>query len=119
MDEIDVRESTVEGLPAVAVSGELKISTAPALRDVLVKHVKKKSAPLLMLDLSGLAFMDTSGLATLIEAHITAERSAGKLVLFGLSPRIAEVFDVTQVTKLFSICDTQGEAVAFLGSLAE
>ena len=44
-------------------------NTAPDLRELLVKHVKAKQ-PRLMLDLSELSFMDTSGLATLIEAHL-------------------------------------------------
>lgn len=113
MAELTLREKTVQGHAAVAVSGELTINTAPELRTVLMKHVKK-SRPVLLLDLSGLEFMDTSGLATLIEAHLQAERRDGTLVLFGLGPRISEVFEVTRVTSLFKISETQEGALQAL-----
>jgi anti-sigma B factor antagonist len=113
MSPVSVKETTVAGCPAFALSGELNIGSAPGVRDVFMKHIRKRE-PALLLDLSGLEFMDTSGLATLIEAHLKTERYGGKLILFGLKPRIAEVFEVTRVTALFSIFETQQDAVGAL-----
>jgi len=113
MSSVGVKETTVEGWPAFALSGELNISTAPGVRDALMKHIRRR-APALLLDLSGLDFMDTSGLATLIEAHLKTERYGGKLLLYGLKARIAEVFEVTRVAALFSIFGTQEQAVRAL-----
>ncbi|MHC4591370.1 MAG: STAS domain-containing protein [Planctomycetota bacterium] len=116
MAEFDLTESTAEGHPSLALSGDLNIVAAPDLRDALLKHVKRKGEPRVLIDLSGLEFMDTSGLATLIEAHLTAERNGGKIVLFGLRPLVAELLEVTRVTELFSICETQQDAIAALAS---
>jgi len=113
MPQIALKELTVEGCPAVSVSGELSINTAPELRDALMKHLKKDER-VILLDLSGLEFMDTSGLATLIEARLRAERYGGKLALSGLQPRIMEVLEVTHVTALFNIFRTEDEAVEAL-----
>ena len=110
MSRLQINEDEVQGRAVISMAGELNILTAPDLRDVLVKHVKARQ-PLLALDLSGVSFMDTSGLATLIDAHLTTEKQAGKLVLYGLQPRIAEVFEVTRVKDLFSVFDTQQEAL--------
>ena len=113
MAQFQVDEANVEGFPVLTMSGELNINTAPDLRELLVKHVKAKQ-PRLMLDLSELSFMDTSGLATLIEAHLKTEKQGGALVLFGLQPRILEVFEVTRVIDLFSVWETQEQALEAL-----
>ncbi len=113
MPEIVLKELSVDGWPAVSATGELNISTAPELREALVKHLRRRE-PLVVLNLSGLQFMDTSGLATLIEAHLQAERYGGKLALVGLQPRIKEVLDVTHVTALFHIFATEDGAVKAL-----
>ena len=111
---MDAKEADLDGRPGIRLTGELNIQSAPDIRKLLLKYVKGGSAGLI-LDLGGLEFMDTSGLATLIEAHLTMERHGGKMVLFGLRPRIAEVFQVTQVWKLFHVCQTQEEAVEATG----
>jgi anti-anti-sigma factor len=113
MPQITLQELTVEGCPAVSVSGELNINTAPDLREILIKHLKKNE-DVILLDLSELEFMDTSGLATLIEAHLKAERYGGKVGMFGLQPRITEVLAVTSVTKLFHIFSSAEEAIKAL-----
>ncbi len=110
MSEMDLTERTVEGVSAVGLTGELNIHTAPDLRRLLMKYVKKGEQNL-MLDLTGLKFMDTSGLATLIEAQLKVEKYGGRLVLFGLDAQIREVFDVTRVSKLFRIYATEEEAL--------
>jgi len=113
MPEIALKEAAVEGCPTVSASGELNISTAPELREALMKYLKRRE-PLVLLNLSGLEFMDTSGLATIIEAHLQAERYGGKLALVGLQERIAEMLEVTHVTALFHIFATEDEAVKAL-----
>jgi anti-anti-sigma factor len=113
MPQMMLQELTVEGCPVVSVSGELTINTAPDLREILMKHLKRNER-VILLDLSELEFMDTSGLATVIEAHLKAERQGGKLALFGLQPRITEVLAVTHVTALFHIFSSEDEAVKAL-----
>ena len=117
MTQFQVDEANVDGFPVLALVGELNINTAPDLRHLLVKHVKAKQ-PRLILDLSGLSFMDTSGLATLIEAHLTSEKQAGMLALFGLQAHILEVFEITRVINLFSVFDTQEQALEALKAAA-
>lgn len=118
MSQIDVSERTINGCLLVTLSGELNITSAPELRVVLMKHVKG-AEPVLALDMSGLEFMDTSGLATLIEAHLKVEEHGGRLALFGLQSQIAEVFEITRVTALFTICNSQQEALDALNEPGE
>jgi anti-anti-sigma factor len=111
MPGIDLGERTIDGVPAVAPSGDLNIHTAPDLRTVLMRHIKR-GRPGLMVDLSGLGFMDTSGLATLIEAHLKAEKAEARLVIFAVPEQIGEIFDLTGVRRLLTILEGEQEARA-------
>ncbi len=117
MHEVQITEEEVEGHPAVALAGELNINTAPDVRKVLLKHVRRDSA--LLVDLSGLRFMDTSGLATLIETHLQMEKAGGKLAVFGLRPQIAELFEITHVHRLFHLFEDRQQALAFVAEQGE
>jgi anti-sigma B factor antagonist len=107
-------ERPVEGIPAIALSGRLDIDTAPDLRTALMRHVKRRT-PKILVDMSGLEFMDSGGLATLIEAELTLRQHDGQLVLFGLAPQITEVFSLTQAQGMFAITETEDEAVEAVG----
>ena len=95
----------------LAVRGTLNFLTAPLLHKALKKHVQKKGHALIV-DLSGVEFIDSSGLATLIEAQLKSQDRQGRLVLFGIKPQIAEVFSVMHVTDLFTITTTEQEALS-------
>ncbi len=109
---MELSELDVRGYPVVAVSGELTHVTAPDLRDLLHKHFK--AARTVLLDMSAITFMDTSGLATLIEARNRADTQGGQVILCGLTERITEILTVTRVTQLFSIHANTGDAVLAL-----
>jgi len=113
MADFHWQESTTSNVPTVAMSGRLDIDTAPELRRVLHKHIGDRPSGLL-LDLSGLDFMDTSGLATLIEARQLLQQDGGRLALFGLAAQIAEVFSMAQVEGMFTIVATESEALEAL-----
>ena len=109
---MELSELDVQGYPVVAVSGELTHATAPDLRDLLRKHFK--AARPVLLDMSAVTFMDTSGLATLIEARNRADTQGGQVILCGLTERITEILTVTRVTQLFSIHANADDAVRAL-----
>ena len=111
---MELSELDVQGYPVVAVSGELTHATAPDLRDLLRKHFKAAKT-VLLLDMSAITFMDTSGLATLIEARNRADTQGGQVILCGLTERITEILTVTRVTQLFSIHANTDDAVLALG----
>jgi len=113
MSQLSVRERNLAALPVLTLEGELNINTAADLRRSLIVHLKGKK-PRLLVDLGGLKMMDTSGLATLIEAHIKAEKRGGRLVLFGLNEPMAGIFRVMHVDRLFCIAASEQEAQSLL-----
>jgi anti-sigma B factor antagonist len=76
----------------VRVSGEIDISTAPNLRECLATLVDE---PVVAVDLSDVAFVESSGLGVLIAEHKRRSAVGQELVITGSSPLARRVFEIT------------------------
>lgn len=83
-----------DGCVVVAVDGELDMSTAPALRDVLTTALVDRDIPL-VLDLTDLRFCDSAGLAVFVQAHNELETRGCRLVIAGPSGMLTRVLELT------------------------
>ena len=104
---LSVRESG--GAQVVDVEGEVDLGTSPNLRRALFDLLGKK--PKLALNLRELRYIDSSGIATLIEVLKSAQVLQMELVLFGLSPAVQDAFRLTHVNRIFRIFDTEEQAL--------
>jgi anti-sigma B factor antagonist len=112
---MQITERTDGTIPVVAISGDVDLETSPQLRDFL----KPKSAaktPALLLDFAGVNYIDSSGLATLIEYFQAVQGFKGRLALAALSPRVKNVFEIVRLEQIFSIHPDVPTALAALKS---
>lgn len=93
----------------VDLEGEVDLGTSPKLRQTLFDLLGKTSR--LALNLRALRYIDSSGIATLIEVLHDAQRLGKEFVLFGLSPAVHDAFRLTHVNRVFRIFDTEEQAV--------
>ncbi len=91
------------------ISGEIDLHASPELRAQLQECSKAKT-PLLLLDFTSVDYIDSSGLATLIEYVRESGSFGGKLALFGLQKKVRTIFDLVRLNELFVITDTAEEA---------
>ena len=104
---------TSEALPKgvlLTVEGQVDMHTSPDLRAKLRECLEKKANPVLV-DLTKVGFIDSSGLATLIEALQAVGKYGGRLRLFGLSPAVKNLFKLSNLISIFDIRDTREDAV--------
>ena len=96
-------DTSVEGSTAVlAVRGELDIASSAALRDAVLKLMQDE-VPDLVVDASGLTFVDSSGLAVLLMASRRWEEAGKRLVLRDPSPTLVRIVDLTGVRRAFEM----------------
>lgn len=93
----------------VDVEGDVDLGTSPNLRRTLFDLLGKK--PKLAVNLRGVRYIDSSGIATLIEVLKSAQRLQMDLVLFGLSPAVQDAFRLTHVNRIFRVVDTEEQAL--------
>ena len=105
--KISVRD--VGNAKVVEVEGDVDMGTSPAFRRTLFDALPH--AATVALNLHAIRYIDSSGIATLIEALKASQRLNKEFVLFGLSPAVAEVFRLTHVSRIFKIFQTEQEAL--------
>jgi anti-sigma B factor antagonist len=93
----------------VEVEGEVDLSTSPDLRRTLLETLPNVGR--LALNLGAIRYIDSSGIATLIEVLKRSQLLNKEFVLFGLSPAVQEVFRLTHVVRIFQIFQTEQEAL--------
>ncbi|NBS13545.1 MAG: anti-sigma factor antagonist [Verrucomicrobia bacterium] len=106
---MEVVEKIDEGILILTVSGEIDLNQSPALRTTLRAKAAAKT-PCLLLDFSAVLYIDSSGLATLIEYYQSARAFSGKLALCSLAPRVRSSFDLVRLSEVFSIFPDQASA---------
>jgi anti-sigma B factor antagonist len=88
----------------VRVSGEVDMSNSPTVRDSLMGLVKDK-VPAIVVDLGAVSYMDSSGIATLVEGLQETTSYGGKFRIAGLTDKVKQVFELARLTDVFEIYD--------------
>jgi anti-sigma B factor antagonist len=94
----------------VTVAGEVDVASAPMLRNRLEEAIER-GTPLLVVDLSTVTFIDSTGLGVLIGASKRIDHSGSTMRLVVSEPRILKLFEITGLTDLFSIVPSVEQAV--------
>jgi anti-anti-sigma factor len=97
------------GYVVAALSGELGIASAPALRELLVSLLRAASH--LILDLSAVKHADASGLAVLVGSGRRARLLGGSLRLAAASPQVARILSATGMSRHLEIFPTVRAAI--------
>ena len=93
--------SSTDGV-LVSLHGYVDIDSSPALRDRLLRLFQAASRKTVNIDLSDVIHLDSSGIATLIEALKIARGHKIELRLQGLQGRLLHLFESTGILKLFN-----------------
>jgi len=105
--EHSVRE---EGGAAVAsLSGDVDLESSPRARELLLGLVG--SGRNVLVDLSGVAYIDSSGVASLIEAFQLARRSGTGFALVAPTPSALRVLELARLDRVFTIHATLADAL--------
>ena len=105
-----VKEKKVGDVIVLVIEGEINFNSSPDFRKAFLKVLESKALKVAV-NLSSVAYVDSSGLATLVEAHQKMKGSGGRLRLTNLTPKVRSLFEITKLEKLFDIQSTEEEAV--------
>ena len=96
------------GGAVLVVTGEIDLHTAPQLSQRLSTLAATEST--IVVDLTGVAFLDSSALGALVAAHRSMSPAGGHLALAGPQPHVAKVLQLTRLTEVISVFGTVDEA---------
>jgi anti-sigma B factor antagonist len=99
-----------DGKKIVVPEGEIDMYSSPALRKELLRLVGDR-VPALYVDLGGVSYIDSSGIATFVESLKAMMPYGGRLKLFGVPGAIMEIFRFSRLDAVFEICRDFDDAV--------
>ncbi len=99
-----ITESGEHGAVRLRFRGELDIATAPQVEEEL-RRLEVDAPPLLILDLRGLEFMDSTGLRTVVAADSRAREAGRRVVVVRGCAAVDRVFTVTQLDERLEIVE--------------
>lgn len=99
------------GISVFTVSGDIDINSSPDMKKGFEKVFKDKKDKV-VIDLKNVGYVDSSGLATIVEIFKNMRSYGGKLKLAGLSDKVIGLFEITKLDKLFDISGNVEDAVS-------
>ena len=104
------KAETGGGATIVAPEGDIDLSRSPALRSSLKEAMAAKPKRLIV-DLGLVDYMDSSGVATLVEALQIARRGSTRMVLCGMKDRVRSIFEIARLDTVFTIAPSREDAM--------
>jgi anti-sigma B factor antagonist len=89
------------GRTVITLSGEIDMEEAPKVRRTLLECMKQKRD--VLVDLSQVTYIDSSGIASLIEGLQAARKQKNDLALVSVSQRARRVLELARLDKVFTI----------------
>ncbi|HEV2640134.1 MAG TPA: STAS domain-containing protein [Actinocrinis sp.] len=111
---LDIRTWHDAGTTVLEVAGELDVYTAPRLREQLADQARAGRHHLIV-DMTEVAFMDSSGLGVLVGGLKRARTAGGSVTLTGANAHIHDVLRITGLLRVFPVCATTAEALSAAG----
>ncbi|MBI3307149.1 MAG: STAS domain-containing protein [Candidatus Omnitrophica bacterium] len=96
------------------LTGELDFHNSPKLREELLKSLEKQVKKILV-NLKKVSYIDSSGLATFVEALQKSKKNNAKLVLAEPEARVRSVFEIAKLDEIFLFAASEDEGVNLLG----
>ena len=91
--------------------GDIDLSRSQAFQQSLLVVLNEKPEALIV-NLAGVPYMDSSGVASLVKLLSRSRKGGFKLALVGLQDRVRSVFEITRLDNVFEIYPTEEEAMA-------
>ena len=109
-DTMKISSEKQDGATIVSQEGDIDLGRSPTLRTSL-REAQSSKPQRLVVDLSRVDYMDSSGVATLVEALQNARRGGTKLVLCCMKDRVRSIFEIARLDTVFAIVETREAAI--------
>ena len=108
--EISVRMEAETAV--IEVKGDIDLYSSPQVRQTILDALTQKTTRWVIINLAGVRYVDSSGVASLVEGLQLSRKSQVRFVLCGLNKAPRQVLELTRLIKVFEIHDTLESALA-------
>ena len=101
-----VQVRNLDKISIIDSSGDVDLYSSPRLRDALLAEIKA-DGPSVLVNMSDVTYIDSSGIATLVEGLQLSRQTKTRFGLFGLRPNARSVLELARLHKVFTIFETK------------
>ena len=105
---------TLGGIEVIQLHGEIDLKVSPDLRKFLTKKAQSPQVYFIF-DMQDVSYIDSSGLATLVEFFQLTRENNSNILMAGLKPRVRSIFELVRLEELFIFCDSVADAIEKVG----
>jgi anti-sigma B factor antagonist len=109
---MDVQTRRAQDAIVIDVKGQVDLFSSPKMRAAILEAVNAANVSRVAINMTGVSYMDSSGVASLVEGLQLARTKNRSLVLFGLQQAAREVLELARLDKIFTIRASELEALA-------
>lgn len=113
--DLHIETANTKGIPIIRLNGELDAYTCAQLREEMIEVIEN-SSPNIVVDMSDVEYIDSSGLGTLVGGLKRSSEKGGKIAVVCVAGQIRKVFEITGLEKVFPIFDDEAEALAAISA---
>ena len=108
---MNISTRLIDSVTIVDVTGEVTLYSSPEVRKVLLDLIKQKRVPRVIVNLEKVPYVDSAGVASLVEGLKLSRDMKSGFALYGLSRNTREVLELTRLLKVFEVHTTEEEAL--------
>ena len=109
---MQIAARALQGCTILDLSGDIDLANSPAMRKALLGEIKEKRTPKVFLNLKNVRYIDSSGIASLVEGLKASRDLGSRLILYGLNKTVREVMQLSRLQKIFEIYEDEEQALA-------
>jgi len=109
---VEISARRLENTTIFDVVGDIDLANSPAVRKALLAELREKRIPRVIMNLRSVKYIDSSGIASLVEGLKASRDVQARLILCGLSKSAREVLQLSRLIKLFEIYENEEQALS-------
>jgi anti-sigma B factor antagonist len=110
-----IEERRVGDVAMLDIKGRFVLGEGDEMLKLRADDLVRRGVTSVILNLEGVPYIDSVGLAEIVSAYTTLTRHGGTLKLVGLTERVRNLFTITKLVSVFEIHDTEARAVQSFG----
>ncbi len=111
-NKMEVLTRRAQDALVIDLKGPVDLFSSPKMRSAILDAINAESVPRVLINLSEVSHIDSSGIACLVEGLRQARLKKCRLILFGLQHPTRQVLELSRLDKVFEIRSTEPEALA-------
>jgi anti-sigma B factor antagonist len=111
MSKLNIQQRRVGDITVLDMDGKVTIDGTSNALHACIRDLLEKGQNRILLNLAGVAYIDSSGLGELISCHVTLNKSGGQMKILNLTQRLRELMTITKLLTIFDVFDNEAEAI--------